>query len=70
MSTVRTRADAVLGRREAGAELGRGLADRRRAVASRPGRVRGVELVEGAEAERVRSGVGMLDDGHRDGEYR
>ena len=51
MSTVRTRAHPVLRRREAGAELGRGLADRRRPVAARPGLVGLVELVEGPQPD-------------------
>jgi hypothetical protein len=53
--------DLVVSGGEAGSELGRRLADRRRAVAAGPGLVRLVELAERLQAELL----GLLQDGHR-----
>jgi hypothetical protein len=53
-------ANTVLRRCEAGAELGGGLANRRRPIAPGPGSVRLGELVEGHKPELL----GALDRGH------
>ena len=58
-------AHTVLGRGEPGAKLGRGLPDRGRPIAARPGLVGRIELVERLQADLFDLDLGNLDDRHR-----